>query len=77
MLSSSGEWIRFDNVVLATGSAPFVPPIPGVQKPGVFVYRTIEDLVAIREYAKTAKSARCWAAVCSAWRRPRPFTTWA
>src|SRR6187402_1917301 len=55
VLSSSGEWIRFDNVVLATGSAPFVPPIPGVQKQGVFVYRTIEDLVAIREYAKTAK----------------------
>jgi nitrite reductase (NADH) large subunit len=55
VLSSSGEWVRFDNVVLATGSAPFVPPIPGVQKPGVFVYRTIEDLVAIREYAKTAK----------------------
>ena len=40
--------MRFDNVVLATGSAPFVPPIPGVQKEGVFVYRTIEDLVAIR-----------------------------
>jgi nitrite reductase (NADH) large subunit len=55
VLSSSGEWVRFDNVVLATGSAPFVPPIPGVQKQGVFVYRTIEDLVAIREYAKTAK----------------------
>ena len=44
VLSSSGEWIRFDNVVLATGSAPFVPPIPGVEKQGVFVYRTIEDL---------------------------------
>ncbi|HYJ11152.1 MAG TPA: nitrite reductase large subunit NirB, partial [Polyangiaceae bacterium] len=55
VLSSSGEWIRFDNVVLATGSAPFVPPIPGTDKPGVFVYRTIEDLIAIREYAKTAK----------------------
>ncbi|RYZ02520.1 MAG: nitrite reductase small subunit NirD [Myxococcales bacterium] len=55
VLSSSGEWVRFDNVVIATGSAPFVPPIPGVQKPGVFVYRTIEDLEAIREHAKTAK----------------------
>jgi nitrite reductase (NADH) large subunit len=57
VLSSSGEWIRFDNMVLATGSAPFVPPIPGVDKQGVFVYRTIEDLIAIREYAKTAKTA--------------------
>jgi nitrite reductase (NADH) large subunit len=57
VLSSSGEWVRFDNVVIATGSAPFVPPIPGVNKQGVFVYRTIEDLIAIREYAKTAKTA--------------------
>ena len=29
---------------MATGSFPFVPPIPGKQRPGVFVYRTIEDL---------------------------------
>jgi len=57
VLSSSGEWIRFDNLVIASGSAPFVPPIPGVQKQGVFVYRTIEDLEGIREYAKTAKVA--------------------
>jgi nitrite reductase (NADH) large subunit len=31
-------------LVLATGSSAFVPPIKGVEKEGVFVYRTIEDL---------------------------------
>ena len=45
--SAKGREIPYDVVVLATGSAPFVPPIPGVDKKGVFVYRTIEDLEAI------------------------------
>jgi nitrite reductase (NADH) large subunit len=43
--------------VLATGSAPFVPPIPGVDKQGVFVYRTIEDLEGIIAYADTVEAA--------------------
>ncbi len=43
--------------VLATGSAPFVPPIPGIDAAGVFVYRTIEDLEAMRAWA-TAGCAR-------------------
>ena len=40
----SSTQIDYDIVVLATGSAPFVPPVPGIDKKGVFVYRTIEDL---------------------------------
>jgi nitrite reductase (NADH) large subunit len=55
--SSSGEWVPYDVLVLATGSMAFVPPIPGVDKPGVFVYRTIEDLDAIREQAARSKRA--------------------
>jgi nitrite reductase (NADH) large subunit len=55
--SSSGEWVPYDVAVLATGSTPYVPAIPGVDKAGVFVYRTIEDLIGIREYAKRAKRA--------------------
>ena len=42
--AASGRAIRFDRLVLATGSFPFVPPIPGRVLPGCFVYRTIEDL---------------------------------
>ncbi|PWR13159.1 nitrite reductase (NAD(P)H) [Micromonospora acroterricola] len=43
---------RYDALVLATGSYPFVPPVPGADLPGVFVYRTLDDLAAIREYAR-------------------------
>ncbi|HEX6683781.1 MAG TPA: nitrite reductase large subunit NirB [Candidatus Limnocylindrales bacterium] len=47
--------IPYDALVLATGSRPFVPPIEGASAPGVFVYRTIEDLQAIREWAAGKK----------------------
>ncbi len=43
--------------MLATGSSPFVPAVPGVDKKGVFVYRTIEDLEGILAYAGKAASA--------------------
>jgi len=55
--TTSGRQCSYDHLVLATGSSPFVPPIKGTDLPGVFVYRTIEDLEAIREYAKTARTA--------------------
>lgn len=51
VISDTGREISYDQVVLATGSTPFVPPIPGVEKNGVFVYRTIADLESIIEYA--------------------------
>ncbi|MBT2368228.1 nitrite reductase large subunit [Streptomyces sp. ISL-10] len=51
----SGATISYDTLVLATGSYPFVPPVPGKDAEGCFVYRTIEDLLAIEEYAKTAR----------------------
>jgi nitrite reductase (NADH) large subunit len=41
----------YDALVLATGSRPFVPPVPGADSRGCFVYRTLDDLEAIREYA--------------------------
>src|SRR6188508_1592313 len=48
---------RYDYLVLATGSSAFVPDIPGVEKDGVFVYRTIEDLELIKSYAAKSRSA--------------------
>jgi nitrite reductase (NADH) large subunit len=45
----NGESRRYDVLVLATGAAPFVPPLPGHDLEGCFVYRTIEDLDAIRD----------------------------
>ncbi len=55
--TSSGAWVGFDHLVLATGSRPFVPPIVGIDKPGVFVYRTIEDLDRIAAYARSCRTA--------------------
>jgi len=46
-----GRTVSYDALVLATGSAPFVPPVPGKDRPGCFVYRTIDDLDAIRAAA--------------------------
>ncbi|MCW2795302.1 nitrite reductase large subunit NirB, partial [Nocardioides sp.] len=51
VLLSDGDVIGYDELVLATGAAPFVPPVPGHDLPGCFVYRTIEDLEAIRDAA--------------------------
>ena len=50
--TDSGREIAYDVVVLATGSTAFVPPVPGRDLPGAFVYRTIADVHAIREWAK-------------------------
>ncbi|WP_235738196.1 NAD(P)/FAD-dependent oxidoreductase [Nocardioides alcanivorans] len=54
VLLGTGEVVDYDHLVLATGAGPFVPPIPGKDLDGAFVYRTIEDLEAIREAARTA-----------------------
>ncbi|TWF95850.1 nitrite reductase large subunit NirB [Saccharopolyspora dendranthemae] len=48
---AGGESLSYDALVLATGSTPFVPPVPGHRLPGTFVYRTLEDLDAIRDAA--------------------------
>ena len=52
--TTDGEQLSYDKLVLATGSNPFVPPVPGRDRPHCFVYRTIEDLE--RMQASGAKS---------------------
>lgn len=52
VVGESGKVVDYDVAVFATGSFPFVPPIPGKQRPGVFVYRTIEDLENMLAYVK-------------------------
>ncbi|UQW99963.1 FAD-dependent oxidoreductase [Streptomyces sp. RerS4] len=46
---ADGPAVRYDALVLATGSRPFVPPVPGHDLPGAFTYRTFDDLDALRE----------------------------
>ncbi|MGW0006909.1 nitrite reductase large subunit NirB [Nocardia grenadensis] len=52
--TTSGEVLDYDALVLATGSYPFVPPVPGHEHQECFVYRTIEDLDGIRAAADAA-----------------------
>ncbi|HEV3431627.1 MAG TPA: nitrite reductase large subunit NirB [Paraburkholderia sp.] len=53
---SNGETIAYDKLVIATGSSPFVPPIEGNDRSDCFVYRTIEDLEAMRARGASAKT---------------------
>ncbi|MBF6177960.1 nitrite reductase large subunit NirB [Nocardia otitidiscaviarum] len=54
VVTSTGDVIAYDALVLATGSYAFVPPVPGHDRPECFVYRTIEDLDGIRAAAEAA-----------------------
>ncbi|QDO93875.1 nitrite reductase large subunit [Formosa sediminum] len=56
--SVNDEAYSYDYLVLATGSSAFVPPIKGVEKEGVFVYRTIEDLEGMLAYAAKLKAKK-------------------
>jgi nitrite reductase (NADH) large subunit len=52
-----GHVVPYERLLLATGSHPFVPPIAGVAKEGVFTLRTIEDVMAMKAYARGATRA--------------------
>lgn len=52
---ANGKTLEYDKLVLATGSYPFVPPIPGNDQEHCMVYRTIEDLEQIESSAKASK----------------------
>jgi nitrite reductase (NADH) large subunit len=49
--------VPYDYLVFATGSKPFVPPVPGTTLHGVFVFRTLDDCRNIAGYAKDCKNA--------------------
>src|SRR5580698_1047577 len=53
---STGETLAYDKLIIATGSYPFVPPLPGRDRPDCFVYRTIEDLEAMQGCGARSKT---------------------
>ncbi|MBS3963194.1 MAG: nitrite reductase large subunit NirB [Methylomonas sp.] len=53
--SANGIVVDYDKLVLATGSYPFVPPVPGHDRPHCLVYRTLDDLDAIRASAQASR----------------------
>lgn len=54
--AAKGAAEAYDYLIMATGSAAFVPPVPGIDKKGVFIYRTIGDLEMMKAYAQRAKT---------------------
>ena len=54
VFTESGKNIPYDRLLLATGSNPFIIPVPGAEKDGVIGFRDIHDvetmLAAAREY---------------------------
>src|SRR6185369_2450129 len=54
---AEGSRIEYDKLIIATGSRPFVPPMPGTDLDGVFVFRTLDDCAAIAQRARIARTA--------------------
>lgn len=48
---NDGSVTPFDKLVIATGSSPFIPPMEGRDRDGVFVFRTLDDTRALLERA--------------------------
>jgi nitrite reductase (NADH) large subunit len=55
--SQSGYEIRYDRVLMATGSNPVIIPVPGHQLPGVVTFRDLSDVDAMLQAARTKKNA--------------------
>jgi nitrite reductase (NADH) large subunit len=58
-----GNWHPYDKLIIATGSRPSIPPIAALRKPngefrpGIFVFRTLDDCRKIAEYAANCRRA--------------------
>lgn len=55
--TATGASVRYDHLVLATGSYAWVPPVPGADATGVFVYRTVDDVVALQHWVHEREAA--------------------
>jgi nitrite reductase (NADH) large subunit len=56
IMTDRGKKINYDKLLLATGGHPFIPPISGANKEGVFSLRTIQDAQAIKQYRQDNKN---------------------
>jgi nitrite reductase (NADH) large subunit len=55
--SEHGETVSYDRLVIATGSVPFVVPVPGNDLPGVITYRDLDDVNAMLLAAQSREQA--------------------
>ncbi|NLX62379.1 MAG: NAD(P)/FAD-dependent oxidoreductase, partial [Tissierellia bacterium] len=51
-----GNKMEYEKLLIATGSRPFIPPIDGKNKKGVFALRTLQDLYEFKEFLKTCNT---------------------
>ncbi|MHA2189242.1 MAG: NAD(P)/FAD-dependent oxidoreductase [Candidatus Thorarchaeota archaeon] len=54
ILTELNSYFNYDELLLAVGSYPFVPPFHGIDRKGVFTMRTIDDAYGIRDAVKGA-----------------------
>ena len=57
IVTASGDRIKYDILILATGARPVIPPLKGNNLKGLFVYRTLNDQASIHAAGRTAKTA--------------------
>ncbi len=57
LLLEDGLRVDYDRLLLASGAHPFVPPIRGVEKTGVFTLRSMKDALTVKEHTKKTREA--------------------
>src|SRR5579863_38699 len=57
VIDSEGGATPFDKLIIAIGSSAFVPPIPGVDKKNVYVFRTLDDARGMLEISRSGLKA--------------------
>ena len=57
VIDEDGDETPYDNLILATGSSAFIPPIPGIHKGNVHVFRTLDDTRALLTKARKGLKA--------------------
>ncbi len=57
VIGEDGREVLYDKLILATGSLPFVPPLPGIEKEGVISFRDIDDCEKLKEAAGSGRRA--------------------
>jgi nitrite reductase (NADH) large subunit len=57
VIDDAGGVTPYDKLILATGSSAFIPPIPGVDKNNVHVFRTLDDTRALLEKSRPGLKA--------------------
>ena len=46
---ADGSRVQYDQILISTGASAVMPPIPGLDLPGVFKMRTVQDAVCLKE----------------------------